>query len=305
MIQYSGFADEAGKDLDSQIRATKELGWKYIESRSIGSKNLATLSEAEFEELRRKLDESGVAIHCYGSGVANWGKSPLKEEDFEASVQELESALPRMQILGTKYLRGMSFAVPQGRKPDSEEIETQVYAKVKRLVEKCEDAGVIYVHENCMTYGGLSYEHFLKLEEHVSSPNFRLCFDMSNVVNTFDYREYPPKHIQDPWEFYQHTKDFIEHVHIKDSTYLGQGDGVFPETEHKWPGEGDGMVPVIIRDLLERGYDRVLSIEPHLGAVFHDPDSEYDEDGQYRMYVEYGRRLMSLVERIRSDPEIR
>jgi sugar phosphate isomerase/epimerase len=301
MIAYSGFADEAAKDIDTQIRATRELGWRYIESRSIGEKNLASLTEEEFEELRGKLEDNGVAIHCYGSSVANWGKDPLKDEDFEESREELERAIPRMQALGTNYIRGMSFAVPQGRKPDTEDVEARVCAKVKQLVEICEDAGIIYVHENCMTYGGLSYEHFLRLNDYVRSPNFALCFDMSNVVNTFDYREYPPARIQDPWEFYVNTRELIEHVHIKDSTYIGPGDGVFPETEHKWPGEGDGKVREIIKDLLARGYDKVLSIEPHLGAVFHDPSSEFHEDAQYRMYREYGRRLMRLVDEVRGE----
>ena len=38
----TGFADEAGWELSTQIKATKELGWKYIESRGINKKNLAT-----------------------------------------------------------------------------------------------------------------------------------------------------------------------------------------------------------------------------------------------------------------------
>ena len=37
----TGFADEAGADFAVQIKATKELGWKYIETRNINGKNLA------------------------------------------------------------------------------------------------------------------------------------------------------------------------------------------------------------------------------------------------------------------------
>ena len=49
----TGFADEAGAALDVQIKATKELGWKYIETRKIGDKTLATLSDAEFDDWLR------------------------------------------------------------------------------------------------------------------------------------------------------------------------------------------------------------------------------------------------------------
>jgi hypothetical protein len=34
-MYLSGIADEAGASIDTQIRATKELGWKYIEARSV------------------------------------------------------------------------------------------------------------------------------------------------------------------------------------------------------------------------------------------------------------------------------
>ena len=72
----TGFADEAGSSLDIQIKATKELGWKYIETRNIDGKNLSTLTDAEFDTLCEKLDNAGIAINCYGSSIANWGMHP-------------------------------------------------------------------------------------------------------------------------------------------------------------------------------------------------------------------------------------
>ena len=39
-------------DIDVQIAATKELGWKFIETRVIGDKNLGTISNQEFEEVQ-------------------------------------------------------------------------------------------------------------------------------------------------------------------------------------------------------------------------------------------------------------
>ena len=50
----TGFADEAGGDFSVQIKATCELGWKFIESRGINGKNLATLSDEEFESGRNE-----------------------------------------------------------------------------------------------------------------------------------------------------------------------------------------------------------------------------------------------------------
>ena len=54
----TGFADEAGSDFATQIRATKELNWKFIETRNINGKNLATLTDAEFDQARKERNYS-------------------------------------------------------------------------------------------------------------------------------------------------------------------------------------------------------------------------------------------------------
>ena len=77
-MYYTGFADEAAVGIAGQIKATKELGWKWIESRNIDGKNIHDLPEAEFEKVVAALEESGVGINCFGSAVANWGWSPKR-----------------------------------------------------------------------------------------------------------------------------------------------------------------------------------------------------------------------------------
>ena len=86
----TGFADEAGSSIDVQIKATKELGWKYIETRNIDGKNLSTLTDAEFDVFCEKLDNAGISINCYGSSIANWGMDPRSDEDFEKSKKLLK-----------------------------------------------------------------------------------------------------------------------------------------------------------------------------------------------------------------------
>ena len=44
-MYLSGFADEAAEDIESQIKATKGLGWNYIEARQMNRKNISNLSE--------------------------------------------------------------------------------------------------------------------------------------------------------------------------------------------------------------------------------------------------------------------
>ncbi len=296
-MYYTGFADEAGADIDTQIKATLELGWKNIESRKIGSENIHDIPEKDFEYVCEKLDESGVKINCFGSSVANWGKDPLSDEDFEKSKEELARALSRMERLGTKMIRAMSFRRFDNADDITPEIEKRIFSQVKYLVGMCEDAGVMYMHENCMNYGGMSWRHTLRLIENVDSDSFRLVFDTGNPVMTYDYSRPKPYPKQDSWEFYSNTRDFIEYVHIKDPVYISESGKLFPKAEHKFPGEGDADVEKIVRDLIENGYDGGFSIEPHMQLVFHeDTPADAREDALFSNYVEYGRRLMRMID---------
>ena len=300
----TGFADEAGSSIDIQIKATKELGWKYIEARSIGSKNLSTLDEAEFEELCTKLNDNKIAINCYGSGIANWGMDPRSDEDFEKSKKLLYDAIPRMHKLNIKMLRGMSFKTPTDIAPDAPELEKVIFAKVNELVKICEDNGIMYGHENCMNYGGLSYLHTLKLIDNIKSKAFTLIFDTGNPV--FNYRRIgnPPYALQSSWEFYHYVKEFISYVHIKDGTAVPLEDNVTrPACKYCWAGDGSGDVRPILIDLLKNGYDGGFSMEPHVAAVFHDASENSTdlEEVKYSSYVEYGRRFEKMLNEIKED----
>ncbi len=291
----TGFADEAGKDFSTQIKATKELGWKYIECRNINGKNLASLDDAEFEQICGMLQDAGISINCFGSCIANWQRHPRSEEDFQASLKELKDALPRMEKLGIKLLRGMSFLTPKDEKPDSPELEEIIFKKVRELVKICADNGIIYGHENCMNYGGLSHLHTLKLLEKVDNPAMKLIFDTGNP--TFNYRciGEKPWPLQSSWEFYRNVREHVIYVHIKDSVALPREDCERPEPRFTYAGDGAGDVRAIVNDLRENGYDGGFSMEPHLAVVFHDESKECEADIRYSNYINYGRRFEQLL----------
>lgn len=304
----TGFADEAGASLDVQIAATKELGWKFIETRAIGTKNLASLTDAEFEEVCAKLDAAGIKFNCFGSGVANWAKHPRKDADFEASKTELINAIPRMKKLGIKLIRGMSFLTPDDEQPDSPELEQIIFAKVKELVRICADNDIVYGHENCMNYGGLSHLHTLKLVDAVgASDHFKLIFDTGNPVCNYRRIGQAPYPVQSSWEFYQNVKEFITYIHIKDALAIPNSKGLRPDAVFTFPGFGAGDVRAIICDLLKNGYDGGISMEPHVAAVFHDPNQSGNsaefEKLKYDSYVRYGKMFMKLLEECKAENE--
>ncbi len=293
----TGFADEAGSDFATQIRATNELNWHFIESRAIGKGNLASISEEEFEKIQSMLSEAGIRINCFGSGVANWGKSSLSPADVQAGKTELLNAIPRMQKLGIRMIRGMSFRMEKGCEPDAPEVESAVFTHVRELVKICEDAGILYGHENCMNYGGLSYLHTLKLLDKIHSPNFTLIFDTGNPVFNYRHIGVKPYPLQSSWEFYKQVREFISYVHIKDGTAIPAEDqSVQPPCNYCYAGDGCGDVRAIVTDLRKTGYDGGFSIEPHIAAVFHDENPRKSgEEIRYSSYIRYGRRFQQLL----------
>ena len=299
IMYYTGFADEAAPGIDDQIRATKELGWSNIESRCIDNVNIHDIPEEKFEEVCGKLADAGISINCFGSAVANWSCDPFKEEDFERSKAQLGRALVRMEKLNCKMIRGMSFRAQWKRPAWDSEVESIVFPKVQYLAKMCEDAGVLYLHENCNNYGGMSYRHTLKLLEKMNNPAFRLVFDTGNPVLNYDRSQGDElSTLQDSFVFYSNVKEFISYVHIKDGIARGETDeNGFMKADFTFPGEGNANVPKIIADLLSSGYDGGFSIEPHMVKVFHGEGG--DADAGYKNYVEYGKRFMRIVEDIK------
>src|SRR5690606_15380283 len=107
-FRLTGFADEAARDLETQIRATKELGWAAISARGVNGANIHELPEDEFARVADRLDEAGIQIPEFGSLIGNWGKKITT--DFDITLAEIGRAIPRMHRLGTKLIRVMSYA---------------------------------------------------------------------------------------------------------------------------------------------------------------------------------------------------
>ena len=282
-MYLTGFADEAATNLEGQIKATQELGWHNIESRGVNGRNMHDLSDAEFDAAAARLADSGIRVNCFGSAIANWGKKI--DEPFDASLAEARRAIPRMQRLGTKLIRIMSFAV----RAAEDQMDDERFRRLRTLQMMFTDAGLTPVHENCMNYGGMSWRHTLRMLEQV--PGLKLVFDTGNPVFTGDYTQDPPRPMQSAWEFYRQVREFIAYVHIKD----GHWDAATQQSVFTYPGEGVADVRRIVTDLLRTGYDAGFSMEPHLAVVHHDPTLTSPDAIRYANYVEYGRRFQVLL----------
>jgi sugar phosphate isomerase/epimerase len=289
----TGIGDEAGNTLDAQIRAVKDLGWNQLEMRGVelpgfAKANFHDIPDKAFELAAEKLKASGIGVYCFGSTIMNWAKKVA--DPFDVTLAEVRRCIPRMQRVGTRFVRIMSF------KPGDDEERTPevVFRRVGEVTRMFLDAGITPVHENCMNYGGMSSSHALELLEKV--PGLKWVFDTANPVFNADRTKPRPWPRQDAWEFWTQVRGHVAHIHIKDATWNGAKN----DADYNWPGEGQGRVRDILRDAFARGYDAGISIEPHMVVVFHDAQSKSNDEAMRANFVEYGRRLEKLIAQVRA-----
>ncbi len=294
-MKLMGIGDEAANSIDGQIQATQELGWKFIEPRGVevpgyAKANFHDIPDAAFDIAVQKFEVAGIQPYCFGSTIMNWAKTI--ETPFDVTLAEVKRAIPRMQRVGAKHVRVMSF------KPGDDEfaIPTKVFERVREVTKMFLDAGLQPVHENCMNHGGMSWKHALELLD--KCPGLKWVFDTANPIFNPDRSKPKPWPKQDAWEFWEHVRDHVVHIHIKDATWNPAKN----DADYHWPGEGQGRVRDILKDAITRGYDAGVSLEPHMVVVFHDAQSKTsNEEAMRKNFVEYGRRLEKMLGEIKAE----
>jgi len=282
MITFSGICDEAAKTLERQCEAHMELGWTHVELRMVDGKNLSTMDEKEFDSLCGTLDEYGIKVSGYASKIADWSR-PITG-DFEIDKNDLLNGIPRMKKLNVTGVRIMSY--PNDNLPE-DQWQKEAIKRIKELSKIAEDNEIILGHENCSGWGGISWQNNLVLLEEVDSPALKVLFDTGN----------PPGYGQSAWEYYTKVKEHIYYVQVKDALHFKRDDG----ERYTFPGEGDGCVKSIVRDLIYDGYDGFLSIEPHISAVIHNAKEGESDEKMYSDYVQYGKMMKQIVDEAYAD----
>jgi sugar phosphate isomerase/epimerase len=283
---FSGIADEAGNDIASQIKAHKQLGWNHIELRLVDGQNVAgAVSDTEFDVIRRELDKNELQVTGFASAIGNWSRHI--NDDFKIDLDELTTAIKRMQQLNVKYIRTMSW---KGDGVAESEWRDEGIRRCKELAKIAEDAGIILSHENCEGWGGLSAQHMVDLKNAVDSSSFKLLYDLGNTIS----------HGYEPWEFFKIIRGHFDYIHIKDAKMNPAGGR---SKDYAYCGEGDAMLKEILGVILnEDNYDGIISIEPHVAAIVHldGGNAEVSPEEKFSSYVKYGKMLEELVGEVRS-----
>jgi sugar phosphate isomerase/epimerase len=236
----TGFADEIGRDIKTQVQLLKELGISYLEFRSANGKGVASYSLEEAAEIKHYLDENAIKVSAIGSPV---GKIKITD-DFEPHFDLYKRIVAVAKLMEAPYIRMFSFYPPENG--DFTGYEDEVFHRLRRMVDYAKEHKVVLLHENEKDIYGEKAPACLKLMQEFYGESFRCTFDFANFVQSG----------QETMEAYILLEPYIEYVHIKDA--LWKDGKVTPA------GEGDGKVKEILMLLQEDGYHGFLSLEPHL-----------------------------------------
>ena len=256
-FQLSAFGDEIADDLDAQIASLCQNDVGFLELRAAWGTNAIELSDAEIERLRRRLTANQIGVSAVASPV---GKVPI-DANFEPELGRLQRALTVARQVAAPLVRIFSFFIPDGR---YREHRDEVIRRLTVFAREAEATPITLVLENeSYTYGDTA-ERCRDLIDMVGSPALRCAFDPANFVQV-GLRPYT-----EAWPL---LKPYVTHVHIKDAVAVDRT-GLPPYPERvpaqrlmdcvRLPGEGQGELLPILRDLMADGYHGFLAVEPHL-----------------------------------------
>lgn len=256
----SAFGDEIALELEQQVETLAAHNVRHVEFRSAWGINVVDLNREQLSRASRVLEAAGIGVSAIGSPV---GKAPI-EGEFAQELSRLRAALAAADRLGTPLVRVFSFYVPDGC---HEEHRDEVLRRMSAMAHEAFVNGVTLVHENESYIYGDTAERCRELVDGVASPALRLAFDPANFVQV---GVRPCSHA---WPL---LAGAVAHFHVKDAvavdrTGLAPYPARVPEDQLmasvRVPGQGDGELKSLLRELDRRGYQGFLTIEPHLASL--------------------------------------
>ena len=239
----AAFADEAGSDVEVQIRALQENGVPCLEIRGVGDKNITALTVDEAKELKKRLDDAGISVWSIGSPL---GKISVGDE-FAPHLDTFKHTLELSRVLGAGNIRMFSFFCPKGEAAYCRDI---VFERLHQFCAAAQGSGITLCHENEKGIYGDTADRCLDILRNF--PAIKAVYDPANFLQCGE----------DTIRAWELLEPYIAYMHVKDV----REDGVVVPA-----GQGHGR----ISELLER-YEKmggqVLTLEPHL-AVFKGLDA--------------------------------
>ena len=236
-IKIFAFADEASPNIYGQITALKENGLQGLEIRNVDNVNVSEISNAKAKEVKKKLDDAGLAVWSIGSPI---GKIDIEKDSFSVHTEKFRRTLEIAEILGAENIRLFSFFIPKDKNPA--DYKEEVINRLGTFLDLAKGTGITLCHENEKGIYGDIPERCLEI--HKALPEMPAIFDPANYIQCG----------ADTLEGWKMLSGYVKYLHIKDALKDGS---VVPA------GKGVGNLTFIIEDFRKNG-GKCVTIEPHL-----------------------------------------
>ena len=254
-IILSGFADEGptSKRAEEQMTMMRALGMSYYTIRFIdvgqGVKNVMELSDEEIGKLKEMHGAFGINVSSIGSPL---GKVKLLDQEdgtenryvpFDEYLdKDVQRAIDLAHVFDTKLIRGFSYYHPHG--DDPWKYLDRAAEQLKKIVEKCAAAGIVYGLEVESSLIGGDGDTLIGLYERIGSDHTCIIEDVGNMEGM--------GHSPDSaYEHYLKMKPGLGWIHIKGFNQ--------PRNEEMMKAaEGRGLTRMIPVDQGDAGHEMVL-----------------------------------------------
>ncbi|MFC5447751.1 sugar phosphate isomerase/epimerase family protein [Paenibacillus aestuarii] len=265
--------DEVSQDLREAIAFAQQFGLQALELRSVNNKLLHQMEDAEIEEIRSLIADSGLELCGLSAPIF---KCELDQEaELESHIALAQRYIAIAQRLNTKLIRGFSF---WARAPFEAELPG-IVRQLQRIAPIFEQAGLTFVLEFDPSVYASNARKVARLIDEVASPAVKALYDPGNDLWDPDGETPYP-------DGYDYLQERIRHIHLKDAVKTDSGIEAV--------AIGSGLVDYrgLFRRLLRTGYDGYLVVETHyrlhsvlteeqlkrpMGASFSDGGKEASE----------------------------
>lgn len=278
--------DEISQDLERALDVARELGFEYVELRTLWDKNVVRLTDSEAEEVRRAIRRHGLKVAAiagpfFKSDPPGKGASERQnksagdtflapEEGYEGQLGALERCIQLAHVFETRLVRSFSF----WRLTDAigaSETENQrledIVAYFETPLTMAANGNVILALENehaCRVASGAetaSFYHLVRERFPTISASLGLIWDPGNAFFVGE-RPYP-----DGYRFVRSLP--IVHVHVKDARVNSR------TGKPEWAAIGQGEIDFrgFFAELSASGYSGVISLETHFRREGGTPES--------------------------------
>lgn len=285
--QFGACTDEVHPDLETALRAIREMGLHWVELLEYWGKPVVQLDAQEIDRTKALLEQYEMQVSAIGSsflkpvmlGNVKAGEVATMPE-FQQEMERLRASIRVANALGAPIVRTYGFRrddmvglgnpsprLPQGGDMPDEMLE-KIAAGLRIAAQEAADNGLILGLENvrsCWANSGVNTAKIVAATEH---PALQVIWDPGN--------DYVSGGIPYP-EGYEAVKPYICHMHIKDARVRDPQTGLI-----SWEAIGQGEIDYVeqIQAWQRDGYSKGISLETHWHPIRENGERDHIADSR-------------------------